>query len=154
MVIGPEAMHNLAEYLGPDGWLRLRNPNIVVLAYFSAGDVIITANLPIIADFVHSLKPKWYLRDRHGKHVYLFQLDGEEWTHTENNRLAEAKRGYPFADRPGTVSLGSARKAGRQLIGPILSLEHRKMGERQVPTGPAACRGFLDELRYSGRNRF
>ncbi len=79
-ILDAEIVHYLPEYLGEDGFIRSRNPNTILLAYFSAGDVNANRSHQIIAGFNQGLEPGWYMRDVHGNPVPLFQLESGPWT--------------------------------------------------------------------------
>jgi Hypothetical glycosyl hydrolase family 15 len=79
-ILDADIVHYLPEYLGEKGFIRSRNPNTILLAYFSAGDVNANRSHQIIAGFNQGLDPGWYMRDIHGNPVPLFQLESGPWT--------------------------------------------------------------------------
>jgi len=83
-VIEADLVHSMPEYLGIDGILRSRNPNLVLLTYFSGADVNPYYRQPIQEDFVSSMKDSWYLHDVEGKQVPFYQLSDSRWTLAQN----------------------------------------------------------------------
>jgi hypothetical protein len=83
-IVDAEIVQMLPEYLGPNGIIRKRNPNAVLLAAFSAGDINPYRPHPITADFNRGLDGKWYLRDIRGNPVPLYQMRPSEWTLAQN----------------------------------------------------------------------
>ena len=80
-VINPELIPTMSEYLGPTGLLRTRNPNAIVVAYFSGVDINPALRIqPINRGFIEGLESSWYLKDVDGKPVPLFQLFTSNWT--------------------------------------------------------------------------
>jgi hypothetical protein len=81
-VINAEVVSTNPEYLGATGLLRTRNPNAILIAYFSGADVNPDLkNQPIHRRFIAGLEPSWYLKDVSHKSVPLFQLPTtSEWT--------------------------------------------------------------------------
>jgi hypothetical protein len=79
----PDLVLALPEYLGKNGTLRSKNPNLVFLIYFSAGDVNPYYNQPIQIAFRDSFQNSWYLRDVNKKQVPLYG-SGDHWTLAQN----------------------------------------------------------------------
>ncbi len=72
-------MESRRKWLGPQGKLRSRNPGLVLLAYFSAADVIPGNTAPVNGDFIAALDESWFVRDTAGDLYKLFWL-GDRWT--------------------------------------------------------------------------
>ena len=82
-VVEVELIPNLPNYLGVSGTIRTRNPNMIVLGVFSAGDVYKNYDQPIHTGFHRMFQPEWYLYDVAKKPVPLFKIDSE-WTLAQN----------------------------------------------------------------------
>jgi hypothetical protein len=84
LVVDAELAVNLPEYLGAMGSLRTRNPNLVILTYFSAADFIPGDLATIRAGFAGGLDDGWFMKDTSGHRFTLFQLTPESWTEMLN----------------------------------------------------------------------
>lgn len=94
VVLDAEVIYNASEYLGTTGILRKRNPNIIILSYFSSFDF--SQNIPPIAPnghdffptlryFVNNLDIAFLLKDTSGNRVNIFKGVGwENWTNGLN----------------------------------------------------------------------
>lgn len=83
-VVDIEIPRRLPGLFGPGQALQRANPNLITLAYFSAGDIIPTIKLPINAQFIRELSPTWFLQDAKGQKIRLFQLPDGTWTEALN----------------------------------------------------------------------
>ncbi len=73
-----------ARALGSRGTLRRTNPDLVILAYFSAADVIPRNTAPVNARFIEGLQDGWFMKDAAGRRVRLFDLGDGNWTEMLN----------------------------------------------------------------------
>jgi hypothetical protein len=80
LVIDAEVVPNNPEFLGAYGVIRTANPGAVILAYFSAADIIPGNTATINAGFMSLLKEVWYLKDIYGARFKLFELSPGFWT--------------------------------------------------------------------------
>jgi len=79
VILDAETVENCPEWLGPEGTLRSRNPGVVILAYFSAADVIPRNTAPVNGGFIAGLDESWFVRDVAGDVYCLFWL-GDQWS--------------------------------------------------------------------------
>ena len=79
VIVDAETVESRPEWLGPGGRLRARNPGLVLLAYFSAADVIPGNAAPVNGGFLAGLDESWFVRDVAGDHYRLFWL-GDQWS--------------------------------------------------------------------------
>lgn len=84
IVLNAELAENIPEYVGPNGKIRSRNPNAVIVAYFSGQDVYPGISQPLTNRYRKGLAPEWYLRDKNGKILPLYRLKSGEWTDALN----------------------------------------------------------------------
>jgi hypothetical protein len=80
IILDIETVITKPDYLGPSGIIRARNPNAVIMTYYSAADIIPDDLNYIRAKFTSLVKPEWYVRDIHGKVYHLFPVEGDVWT--------------------------------------------------------------------------
>lgn len=83
VIVDAETVANCPKELGPRGPLRSRNPFAVVLAYFSAADVIPGNAATINSGFISGLDDTWFVKDVTGAHYLLFWL-GDRWSRMLN----------------------------------------------------------------------
>ena len=79
LVLDAELVVNEPEWLGAKGALRGHNPDSVVLAYFSAADVIPGNTAIVNHGFIDGVEDAWYARDTAGARLRLFPL-GDKWS--------------------------------------------------------------------------
>jgi hypothetical protein len=84
LVVDSELVALLPEYLGATGILRARNPNLVVLTYFSAADFIPGDTAPIRSEFARGLDDAWFMKDTSGQRFVLFEVVPGSWTEMLN----------------------------------------------------------------------
>jgi hypothetical protein len=84
VVLEVELVKTFPEYLGAQGNIRTKNPDSVLLGVFSAGDILLSYNAPIHAGFHALVLPDWYLRDKAGKQIPLYELPNGEWSYAQN----------------------------------------------------------------------
>lgn len=84
LVLDAEVTKNGPSNLGPFGALRNTNPNVVIVLYFSAADIIPWNNATINAGFISGLQNDWYMKDTFGNKVKLFELTPGNWTEMLN----------------------------------------------------------------------
>jgi PKD repeat protein len=84
LVLDAELVQNNPSDLGPFGTLRSVNPNLVIVLYFSAGDIIPGNTATINAGFISGLQDNWYMKDTSGNKVKLFELTPGFWTEMLN----------------------------------------------------------------------
>jgi len=60
------------------------NPNLVIVSYFSAADIIPGNTAPINAGFISGLQDGWYMKDTSGNKVKLFELTPGFWSEMLN----------------------------------------------------------------------
>ncbi len=87
-IVDSEAVRRFTAYLGPDGKWRRRNPDIVTLAHFSAGDVPTDwsnqSTTTLFQEYVAQLRPEWLMRDAHGRPIRIFEPRPGVWHHAQN----------------------------------------------------------------------
>ena len=86
VVVNDTAVDGMPEYLGSEGAWRRKNPNLVILAYHSAGDVLPDDKSRIGRDFIDGMKDDWFMKDASGSKVKFFQLSAnpDRWTLMQN----------------------------------------------------------------------
>ncbi|RJQ04243.1 MAG: hypothetical protein C4551_10870 [Bacillota bacterium] len=95
VIVDAETVGTCPRELGPRGELRSRNPDAVILAYFSAADVIPGNTAPINSGFVSGLDGDWFVRDVTGARYQLFWLvDQWTWMLNPNTPVAEHMAHY------------------------------------------------------------
>ncbi len=83
VVLDAEMVANQPRVLGPRGTIRGFNPDAVILAYFSAADVIPWNTATINKGFIDGLNDAWYMKDTLGARYRLFEIAGC-WTEMLN----------------------------------------------------------------------
>lgn len=75
LILDGNLTRTFPESLAANGPLRTVNPNIVITAYFSAGDIAFFAgdSEPITKGFNAMLNPDWWMYDANGNPIILFQ---------------------------------------------------------------------------------
>jgi len=84
LVLDAELVHNRPSDLGPFGTLRSANPNVVILSYFSAADIIPGNTATVNSGFIQQLLDGWYMKDTSGRRIKLFETSPGTWTEMLN----------------------------------------------------------------------
>lgn len=80
VILDVEAIITKPDYLGSSGTIRRKNPNAVIMTYYSAADIIPDDPNYIRAKFTTLIKPEWYVKDIHGEVYHLFPIEGDIWS--------------------------------------------------------------------------
>lgn len=80
LTFGQEVSRSNWIYLGPEGIIRSKNPNAVILATFSVQEFFQKDNSWTGGDFVSRLKPEWIMRDIYGEPFPSFCCYDGDWS--------------------------------------------------------------------------